>query len=123
MLVWTRTAQGSRGAPLVCGRALALAMRMAAATIPEGAVSTSTYVDDPISTFIGEQQGRSLSIGKLVGSILAMGFDLVFAKAHDSMTDAAITWTSAVFELMEDELGIKVTVNADVFSIRWQRYR
>mgnify|MGYP000718660855 CR=1 FL=1 len=40
----------------------------------------------------------------------ALGFDLAFAKAQDSMTDAVITWTSAEFELLEDELGIGVTV-------------
>ena len=73
ILMWLRAAQGSRGAPLVCGRALALVMRLAASTIPSGAVSASTYVDDPIAVFIGEEDEQDLNVGKLIGSILAMG--------------------------------------------------
>ena len=45
-----------------------------------------------------------------------MGFDLAFAKAQDSSADQIITWTSAVFELLEDEPGIKVTVKAEILA-------
>ena len=116
ILVWMRTAQGSRGAPLVCGTALALIMRLASATIPKDEMSASTYVDDPISTFIGDKAQQDINIGKLIGSTHPCGFDLAFAKAQYSDTEPIITWTSARLELLDDEPGLKVTVKEDILT-------
>ena len=80
-------------------------MRLASSTIPKGQMSASTYVDDPISTFIGDKAQQDINIGKLIGCILACGFDLAFAKAQDSDTEPIITWTSARLELLDDEPG------------------
>ena len=121
VLVWLRTAQGSRGARLICGKALALVMRLAAGTIDHDAMNASTYVDDPLVTFVGDQADQDLNIAKNVGSILAMGFSLSFPKAQDSDVERVVTWTSARMELIVgDDPGIKVSIK-EYFSPRWPR--
>ena len=80
VLVWLRTAQGSRGAPLICGRALALVMRLAASTVPPDAMTASCYVDDPLSTFIGSQEGQDNHIAKFVGVHLGNGLRAVVSE-------------------------------------------
>ena len=91
-------------------------MRLASSAIPAGKVSVSTYVDDPISTFIGDEAQQGLNISKLIGSILACGFELAFSKAQDSVTEPALTWTSARLELLEEEPGLKATVKEDILT-------
>ena len=64
VLVWLRTAQGPRGAPLICGRALALVMKLAAGTVQPGSMCASTYVDGPIWTFVGNQAEQDTKLAK-----------------------------------------------------------
>ena len=68
VFVWTRCVQGSRGAPLVCGRCLALAMRLCFGLLEDGRGSASTYVDDPLSTYIGTEaeQEEAICVAPLV---------------------------------------------------------
>ena len=73
-------------------------------------------MDDPISTFIGDEAQQNINIGMLIGCIRACGFDLAFAKAQDSATEPIITWTSARLELLVDEPGLKVTVKEDILT-------
>ena len=103
---------------MVCGRALALVMRLAAPTVPPDAMTASCYVDDPLSTFIGTQQEQDNNIAKFVGCILAMGFELSFPKAQDSDVEQVVTWTSARLELLQDDddPGIKVTIKEDILT-------
>ena len=75
-----------------------------------------TTMDDPISTFIGDEAQQNINIGKLIGCIRACGFDLAFAKAQDSATEPIITLTSARLELLVDEPGLKVTVKEDILT-------
>ena len=70
--IWRRAVQGSRGAPDICGRALALAMRLSCALVQPGTMSSSTRVDDPISSFLGDEEQANRSIAKW---ILDLGFD------------------------------------------------
>ena len=114
--VWWRTAQGSRGAPLVCGRALALAMRLAAATVEGSAMSASTYVDDPIASFIGDDDQQDDNMCLVVAALLAFGYDLAFNKAQDSKVERNVTWTSAILTILTAEPGIKVEVKAEIIS-------
>ena len=79
-------------------------------------MSASTYVDDPIASFIGDDEEQDLNMGKLIGSILAMGFELAFAKAQDSKVDRVVTWTAARFEFLQDEPGLKVTVKEEILA-------
>ena len=82
--IWLRTAQGSRGAPLICGRALALARRLAASITNNLVLKASTDVDDPMISLMGTEREQELAIVQFVGGFLAMGFDLAFSKAQDS---------------------------------------
>ena len=80
--VWNRCVQGSRGAPLVCGRALALAMRLSMGLIEDGTLSASTYVDDPISTYAGgDESEHEEALCVSVAGLLALGYDLAFDVA------------------------------------------
>ena len=72
VLVWLRTAQGSRGAPLICGRALALVMRLAAGTVQPDAMGAATYVDEPILTFVGSQSEQDTNLAKFLAGVLAL---------------------------------------------------
>ena len=114
--MWLRAPQGSRGAPLICGRALSMAMRMATATVERGVVNAATCVDDPIMSIVGDSAAQHLAVCKIVGSILAMGYQLAFAKAQDSDADFEVTWTSARIQILHKELAVKVEVKAEILA-------
>ena len=113
---WMRTVQGSRGAPLICGRALALAMRLAASTTDRAVLNASTYVDDPIISVMGSSSEQDVAIGQFVGSLLAMGFDLAFAKAQDSAFEDVVVWTSGKLQILHDEQAIAVEIKDEILA-------
>ena len=114
--VWLRIAQGSRGAPMICGRALAQAMRMACCVIDDGMMSAATYVDDPIATFAGTDKEIEVNMGKMMAMLLAMGYELAFSKAQDTAVEKRIVWTSAVIELLESEPGVKISIKPEILN-------
>ena len=112
--VWLRAVQGSRGAPLICGRALALAMRLVASLLEDGVMNAGTYVDDPLISFMGNQEEQYEAMGLVIGGLLAMGYELAFAKAQDSNEDEALTWTVARLTVLHEAEAIKAEVKEDI---------
>ena len=108
--VWLRAVQGSRGAPLICGRALALAMRLVASLLEDGVMNAGTYVDDPLISCMGNQEEQSEAMGLVIGGLLAMGYELAFAKAQDSNQDEVLTCTVARLTILHEAEAIKAEV-------------
>mgnify|MGYP002281324822 CR=1 FL=1 len=113
--VWTRCVQGSRGAPLICGRSLALAMRLCFGLLEDGRGSSSTYVDDPLSSYIGTDDEQEEAICITTAGLLILGFDLAFDKAQDS-NEGPVTWTSAKLEITHGDETIKEQVKDDIIA-------
>ena len=109
LYVWVRAAQGSRGAPLICGRSLAQAMRMAMSTTTEHEATSSCYVDDPIMTFFGTAAENEHNMIKVVACLAALGYDLAYSKAQDSEKERVLTWTSGTIEV--DAACSKITAS------------
>ena len=91
-------------------------MRMACATVAEDQVEAATYVDDPLMTFCGTDGEIELSIGKVTGLLLAMGYALAFNKAQDSNEVEKLTWTSAVLELLHQGNAIRVSLEQEILD-------
>ena len=70
---------------MVCGRALAQAMRISCCTIEKGQIAAGTYVDDPLSTFAGSDEEIDRNVGQLVGMLLAIGTTLRSTKPNIPM--------------------------------------
>ena len=110
-LVWLRATQGSRGAPLISGRGIALVMRLATSVVPTDHVRSSTYVDDPILTFVGADAENDGDLAKIVLCLRALNFSLSYDKAQYSKYEPIVTWTSARFEVTKGYGGLEVTIN------------
>ena len=67
-------------------------------------------------SIVGDKAQQDMAVCKIVGSILAMGYQLAFAKAQDSDVEGEITWTSAKLEILYDELAVKVEVKAEILA-------
>ena len=86
-------------------------MRVACATIAEDQVEAPTYVDDPLLTSCGTGGYIELSIGKVIGMLLGMGYALALDTAQDSDEVEKLTWTSAVLELLHRERATRASIN------------
>ena len=91
-------------------------MRMACATIAEDQVEASTYVDDPIISLVGTRAEQDLAIGQCVGSLLAMGFELAFAKAQDSAEEDVVTWISGRLQILHDQEAVAVEIKEEILA-------
>ena len=89
-------------------------MRLAFGLLPAGSASASTYVDDPIAPFIGSDSENELSIAVVVGGLLALGFDLAFDKAQDSLELGRLVWTTATIRVDNEAGAIEVEVKPEI---------
>jgi hypothetical protein len=94
VLVFTRTTQGSRGAPLTWARFIALIARLTQSVIGAESCRLSTYVDDPILVAVGSRKQRRTIFAMTLAIWSALGLPLALEKAQIGQT---VTWTSAVF--------------------------
>ena len=82
-LVFVRTAQGSRGAPLSWTAIFGLICRLvysAVAAVPECQVRMQTYVDDPIIAILGRPATRRLAVAVAIAAWAALGINLAAPK-------------------------------------------
>jgi hypothetical protein len=104
-LVFLKTTQGSRGAPLTWARFAALIARLTQSVTGTEATRISTYVDDPIVLATGSVQEQRMYFAIVLGIWSALKIPVAFNKATIGQH---IQWTSAVFEPTLTSLTVTV---------------
>ncbi len=99
--LFSRAAQGSRGAPLAWARAMAFATRFAQACCNKATTRINVYVDDPILAIIGSVEVQHHEFAKVFLIWMAMGFEMAWPKAQFG---AEVTWTSAMIRTSSDAI-------------------
>ena len=105
ILVFLKTTQGSRGAPLTWARIIALVMRLTQSVVGHETCRISTYVDDPLTVATGTEAQRH----RTFATILLIWSCLQLPLAMDKATlGVKTTWTSAVFQTTHDGLLVRI---------------
>jgi hypothetical protein len=105
ILVFLKTTQGSRGAPLTWARVIALVMRLTQAVVGIDSCRISTYVDDPLSIAIGSPAQRRRTFATILVVWSCLQLPLAMEKAT---LGTSTTWTSATFSTSGDGLTVRV---------------
>ena len=95
-IVFLSQTQGSRNAPVVCGRVAALIGRLTQGMLPEKNARCHIYVDDPICLFLGPRHQRDLHIAVVICTWLVLGLRLAFKKAARG---SEVTWVGYTFAI------------------------
>ena len=90
-------------------------MRLCFGLVEDSRATSSTYVDDPLSTYAGTGEEQTDAICLTTAGLLILGYDLAFDKAQDS-AEGPVTWTSGKLEVMHGEEAIKVQVKYDIMN-------
>jgi hypothetical protein len=116
VLVFLRTTQGSRGAPLTWARLAALIGRLTQSVLGLEAARISTYVDDPIVVARGSRFFRRKLFAITLGMWSALGLPIAFNKG---VIGSSVTWTSAVFAPTHDQVtvSVKATLVAETMTM------
>ena len=104
-IVFTKTTQGSRGAPLTWARFAALIARLTQSVTGVEETRISTYVDDPIVIAAGSHKQQRAYFAMVLGIWSALRIPVAFDKA---VIGSPITWTSAVFSPSATSLTVSV---------------
>ena len=105
IIIFYRTTQGSRGAPLTWARLAALITRLTQSVTGVKVSRISTYVDDPIIVARGPRPYRRL----IFAMVLALWSALKLPVAYDkAVLDSTVTWTSATFEPHKSGVTVRV---------------
>jgi hypothetical protein len=111
ILVFKKTTQGSRGAPLTWARLAALVTRLTQSVTGVKCSRISTYVDDPIVVAVGTQVQRRRIFATTLAIWSALGLPLALEKAQ---IGRQVTWTSAVFQ--PTARGLEVSVKENIVA-------
>ena len=74
------------------------------------------YVDDPISSFLGDREQVDRNVTKWSLGLLARGFELAFQKLQDSLEESHPTWTSAVLQVDLENEAVPFQVTDDIVA-------
>lgn len=103
-------AQGSRNAPLVCGRVAALIARLTQGVFGDQKFRLQIYVDDPCICVLGTTKERNMQMAATILLWACLGIRLAYKKASRG---TAVTWIGA--ELRAENQGTssaQIQVNA-----------
>ena len=107
-LVFVRTAQGSRGAPLswaAVGSILARVVQSVFCSDGKQTARMQLYVDDPLIALRGSKRMRKRMAVKFVAVFLVLGVGLAFSKAQLGHT---VTWIGVEFAIQPWELTLSI---------------
>eukprot|EP00435_Cladocopium_sp_Y103_P022772 s4904_g5.t1 len=101
--IFTRTAQGSRGAPLTFAAVLSTAARWVASACPK--LKLQVYVDDPLAIIRGtsSEQQRMACIIVIMWSI--MGFPIA---THKAVLSTSLVWIGVRLQVHSDQVVAEV---------------
>eukprot|EP00435_Cladocopium_sp_Y103_P030056 s3225_g7.t1 len=103
-------AQGSKNAPLVCGRVAALISRMTQATFGDQVYRLQLYVDDPCICMLGNDKSRNRMMAATILFWACCGIRLAYKKASRGFH---VTWIGAEMQLHHQGLtNAQITVRA-----------
>ena len=108
IIVFLKTTQGSRGAPLTWARFAALLGRLTQSVLGASAARISTYVDDPVIVAVGTRAERRSIFAMALAIWAALGLPLALEKAQVGSTT---TWTSAIFQPTRTGLEVSIKPN------------
>ena len=97
-LVYLRTPQGSRNAPLTWGRSIALVARLTQGAVPIKQGRLNVYVDDPLAALRGPRDLRDKLISMILLLWSSLGFTIAMAKAKRGTT---LEWVQAEYKLFQ----------------------
>ena len=104
-IVFLKTTQGSRGAPLTWARLAALVARFTQAVIGTATARISTYVDDPIVVSVAPKAQRDKTFAMVLLLWSALDLPLSLTKAVRGFT---VSWTSAKFTPYDGGVQVEV---------------
>jgi hypothetical protein len=105
ILIFLKTTQGSRGAPLTWARIIALVMRLTQSVVGCDTCRISTYVDDPLVIAVGTPAERRRTFATILLIWSSLGLPLAMDKAT---LGTQTTWTSAIFSTVPDGIVVRV---------------
>eukprot|EP00435_Cladocopium_sp_Y103_P050142 s2443_g15.t1 len=101
--VFTRTAQGSRGAPLTFAAVLSVAARWVASADPT--MKLQVYVDDPLAILRGSVQEQQRLACLVVTMWSIMGFPIA---THKAVLSQALIWIGVKLHIQESQVVAEV---------------
>ena len=104
-LVFLRTAQGPRGAPLTWARYAALIMRLTQSLHDPLQVRLQCFVDDPIAVVRGSELERRTTTALMMLTWEALGCHLSYAKGQYGKS---VSWIGGEFEMGKNYLKARV---------------
>ena len=110
-IVFLRTAQGSRGAPLTWARFAALLMRLTQSLFDPNSARMQCYVDDPITALKGCPAQRRLIMATMMLVWEALGCGLAFSKGQSG---PVVDWIGG--KLTITTTGIEAQVKESIIN-------
>lgn len=104
-VVFLRTVQGSRSAPLSWARVAALLMRLTQSAVDQDNVRLHCFVDDPISSVKGTARDRRVHVASMILLWEALGFQLSYNKGQFGRS---VDWVGGRLDI--SEAGIRAEV-------------
>jgi hypothetical protein len=104
-VVFLRTVQGSRGAPLSWARLAALVMRLTQALFDQQKVKLHCFVDDPIASIRGAPWERKLTAAVMMLCWEALNFNLAYRKGQFGGT---VDWIGGNLEFTSTGISARI---------------
>eukprot|EP00913_Durusdinium_trenchii_P011074 g10396.t1 len=106
-LMWVAMLFGFKGAPLLMGRFAACLARIWQSLIAPSEMQSQLYMDDPIWILRGPTSRRNRNLALLLYTARALGINLAW---HKGSRGSQLTWIGVMFEVVQAEAAIKLTV-------------
>eukprot|EP00435_Cladocopium_sp_Y103_P055167 s446_g18.t1 len=101
--VFTRTAQGSRGAPLTWAAVLSTAARWVASSSPR--MKLQVYVDDPLAVLKGNAREQQRMACVVITMWSVMGFPIA---THKAVLSSSLVWIGVRLQIQPDQVEAEV---------------
>ena len=106
-LMWVAMLFGFKGAPLLMGRFAACLARIWQSLIAPSEMQSQLYMDDPMWILRGPTSRRNRNLALLLYTARALGLNLAW---HKGSRGSQLTWIGVMFEVVQAEAVIKLTV-------------
>ena len=114
-LLFLRSVQGSRSAPLTWARLAALIMRLTQSLFSGATLCLRCFVDDPIAVLLGTLAERRAMMSAIILVWEALGFDLAY---HKGQNGPSVVWIGGTISLTKDGVSwaIKPSIVFDIVA-------
>ena len=114
-LLFLRTVQGSRSAPLTWARLAAVIMRLTQSLFYGASLRVQCFVDDLIAFLLGTLAERRAMMSAMILVWEALGFDLAY---HTGQNGSSVVWIGGTVSLTKDGVSgaIKPSIVSDILT-------